>query len=94
MPNINDFANEYANYIRGHINSPTLVQDIAAKVRGLSYTQTGQSISYDDAKNIVNGIQEILNPAVSSNGGKLKIAEDSTAFIAMVQAIRKELGLK
>jgi uncharacterized coiled-coil DUF342 family protein len=90
MPTLNDFAVEYANYIRNNIKNPILSKEIALHIKELSYTQTGKPLSNEDREKILKKIETFLVTNISTES--VKNAEDSTNFIAMVQQIRKELN--
>lgn len=95
MPTLNDFASQYADYIRRHSSSPTVVSDIANKIKGLSYTKSGKSLSESDADAIVDEIQRILSSKKEAPGGGFIVeAEDSSKFIQMVKMIRQEVKRK
>jgi ribosome-binding protein aMBF1 (putative translation factor) len=98
MPTLRDFAEEYANCIRSQReNNPILSREIALRIKGLSYTKTGESLSKEDKENILQELENLLGISAQSTGSKpvmIKNAEDSTNFIAMVQQIRSELNQK
>lgn len=95
MPTLNEFAHDYALQLRSEITSPTIVPDIAKRIRGLTYTKSGKPLSDADTEQIVKVIETALTtPNSVEGGGMLKEAEDSSKFIAMVNQIRNELRKK
>ena len=91
MPSLNDFASQYADYIKRHSSSPTVTTDIANKIKGLTYTGSGKPLSDSDIDSIVNEIEKLLSPKKEAPGGRLLVeAEDSSKFIQMVKMIRQE----
>ena len=97
MPTLKDFAEEYANSIRVNRGNPILSKEIATRIKELSYTQTGQSLSADDREKILQEIENLLGISPQATGSGLRMvknAEDSSNFIAMVQQIRSELNQK
>jgi len=95
MPSLNDFASQYADYITRHLSSPTVVSDIANKIKGLTYTKSGDTLSEHDIDTIINEIQRILSSKKEmSEDGFIVKAEDSSKFIQMVKLIRQEVKRK
>ena len=92
MPSLKDFASQYADYLKLHFSSPTVITDIAKKIRSLTYTESGEPLSDSDIETLINEIESILTQTREYPGGVLlKEAEDSTMFIQMVKMIREEI---
>ena len=95
MPSLNVFASQYADYIKRHSSSPTVVSDIANRIKGLTYTESGSPLSENDIDTIVDGIQRILSSKKEAPArGFILEAEDSSKFIQMVKLIRQEAKRK
>jgi len=95
MPTLKDFAYQYADYIERHSSSPTVVSDIANKIKSISYTKSERSLSESDIDTIVDEIQRILSSKEETPDGKpILEAEDSSKFIDMVKRIRQEAKRK
>jgi len=95
MPSLNEFASQYAEYIKRHSSSPTVVNDIANKIKELTYTKSKSFLTENDIDLIMDEIERILSSdKESSSGGFLAEAENSTKFIQMVKLIRKEAKKK
>ena len=56
MPSLNDFASQYASYLKRHSSSPTVTSDIANKIKGLTYTSSGKPLSDNDIDSIIDEI--------------------------------------
>ena len=90
MPTLNELAKSYAEYIKTHVSSPTVENDVTNKIKGLTYTTTGEPLSSPDIDKLVNELEIQLSPSYNfSEEVRLVEAESSTDFIKMVQNIRK-----
>jgi len=95
MPSITDLAAQYAEQIKKHSTSPTIIVDTAKRIKGLNYTSNGTPISDADIDALINEIESAISHKKSIPGyGMLSEAEDSTVFIQMVQSIRLEAKKK
>jgi len=95
VPSLNEFAAQYAEYLAKHSKSPTVVEDIARKIRGLTYTQSGKPLTENDVDAIVDQTEDLLSRKREAPGGGFIVeAEDSSKFIEMVKMIRREVKRK
>lgn len=95
MPSLNDFAEQYADYLAKQYQSPTVVEDVAQKIKGLSYTKSGNPLSDQDIDKIIDTIEHyFISKRDASEGGMITEAEDSSKFIEMVKLIRQEAKKK
>lgn len=93
MAAIDQIAKEYADYLHLNKHNPLAVDEIANRINGLVYTETGTGISKQDKEKILAEIQRILSmPKRTKDGRMIKEAEDSRALIRLVQMIRTKVG--
>lgn len=86
MATIESLGKKYAEYLEDNYHSPTVVEDIIKKINSITYTE-GESLSDEDKTKLIDSIESnyygTVRPALES--------EDSTDFISMIKAVRKEV---
>ena len=86
MATIESLGKKYSEYLEDNYYSPTVVDDIVKKINSITYTE-GESLSDIDKTKLIDSIESHYNakvrPALES--------EDSTNFISMITAVRKEI---
>jgi len=86
MATIESLGKKYAEYLEDNYYSPTIVEDIIKRINSITYTE-GESLSDIDKTKLIDSIESHYNakirPALES--------EDSTDFISMIKAVRKEV---
>ena len=91
MPSIRDLAEQYAEIIMNHGTTPRVAADIASRIRGLKYTDSGLPLSTTDRDSLLSQIKSIILERGRADRILLKEGESSERFIQMIKTIRKEL---
>jgi hypothetical protein len=90
MATIRSLATEYANYLALNSENPGAAAEIVKRINGLTYTNSGKSLTESDKRNLVNKIELALLPEKRAPDG-LSFAvesEDSSQLIRLIQMIR------
>lgn len=87
MPTIDELGKEYAQQYSGRPRAQEVAEQVARKIKGLTYTGTGRPLTDEDVRRIVEQIGKNL-PRIRLDDGRVYAGDDSTDFINM---IKKEL---
>jgi hypothetical protein len=91
MATIKDLAQEYAVYIKLNRDNPEVVSEISNRVKGLTYTSSGRSISERDKKELLDEIERLLSGRHPNEDGYYIVeAEDSSDLLRLINSIRNK----
>lgn len=88
MAKINDLAKEYADYaLLMRKNKADALIEITLRIKSLTYSENGLSISIEDKEKLLNEMERLLK----APHGRIVEAEDIKDLMIMVQNLRDAL---
>ncbi|MCL6714177.1 hypothetical protein M8R20_45130 [Pseudomonas sp. R2.Fl] len=93
MATIDSLAREYVQYIRLNQDNPSAVSEIAKRINGITYTDSGASLTTADRARLVGAMEQEINADKRTSDGLYIVveSEDSSQLIRLIQMLKKQV---
>ena len=88
---MDELAKKYADIIKSKGKSELILEEVASKIKTITYTDTKLPITEEDQEILLERICYFYNNRTTQNGKKLVEADDNRNIIRFVNRIRDKL---